>query len=237
MLVAAPVTTSLRPTDRHSDFVCILKPQVEWNGKEMMSRQENERFVKTIYFDQATVRLTRLAGRFVTDVDTVLAEASSIFDAMLPRLAYVDKPKHPLASALFICSVTLALYLALKKREVDVHDFGRAMLEGLARAPVQMPEEREEVLQEQLVQFTGAARISQLHPEPGEDVFEIAGIDQADFDWGYNVTSCAICTVAAMYEAMDLVPYMCAVDDVMSARGNQGLRRSGSLANGSHHCD
>lgn len=36
---------------------------------------------------------------------------------------------------------------------------------------------------------------------------------------------------------MSLVPYFCAVDDVMSDKGNQGLRRTGSLALGASHCD
>jgi hypothetical protein len=36
---------------------------------------------------------------------------------------------------------------------------------------------------------------------------------------------------------MDLVPYMCATDDVMSDRGGQGLRRTGTIALGAHECD
>lgn len=51
------------------------------------------------------------------------------------------------------------------------------------------------------------------------------------------VKSCAICQAAARYDAMSLVPYFCAVDDVMSDKGNQGLRRTGSLALGASHCD
>src|SRR6185295_13786073 len=97
----------------------------------MMDKIENQQFVKTTFFDQANVRLTRLAGRFVSDVDAIVAEASAIFDEMLPSMAYMDKLQHPLAAALFICSVNLSLYLALKKRGVDVHDFGSAMLNGL----------------------------------------------------------------------------------------------------------
>jgi hypothetical protein len=36
---------------------------------------------------------------------------------------------------------------------------------------------------------------------------------------------------------MEVVPYMCAVDDVMSDKGNQGLQRGGSLALGASKCD
>lgn len=202
-----------------------------------MSRLENQQFVKTTFFDQANLRLTRLAGRFVSDVDAVIAEASAIFDKMLPSMAYVDKPRHPLASALFICSVNLSLYLALKKRGVEVHDFGSAMLNGLMRAPIPVPQESDEVLRERLAQFALIAEASQVNAAPGEDVVEFVSGEGAEFEWGYNVKSCAICHAAVKYDAMDLVPYFCAVDDVMSEKGNQGLRRSGSLAVGASHCD
>jgi hypothetical protein len=203
----------------------------------MMNRTENQQFVKTTYFDQANIRLTRLAGRFANDTDAVIAEASAIFDEMLPGMAYVDKPQHPLASALFICSVNLSLYLALKQRGVDVHAFGSAMLNGLTRAPIPVPEESDEVLRERLAQFEAIAEASQVNAAPGEDVVEFVSGEGADFEWGYNVKSCAICHAAAKHDAMDLVPYFCAVDDVMSDKGNQGLRRTGSLALGASHCD
>ena len=37
-----------------------------------------------------------------------------------------------------------------------------------------------------------------------------------------NIESCAICDAFAKCDAPDLVRYMCATDDVMSDRGNQG---------------
>ncbi len=52
-----------------------------------------------------------------------------------------------------------------------------------------------------------------------------------------NIKSCAICHAFSKYDAMDLVPYMCASDDVVSDRGGQGLRRNGTIALGRHECD
>ena len=52
-----------------------------------------------------------------------------------------------------------------------------------------------------------------------------------------NITSCAICTMYAPHDAMDLVPYMCAGDDAVSDAFQQGLRRTGSIALGASHCD
>jgi len=120
---------------------------------------------------------------------------------------------------------------------VDVHAFGSAMLNGLMRAPIPVPQESDEVLRERLAQFALLAKASQTNAAPGEDVVEFVSGENAEFEWGYNVKSCAICQAAAKYDAMDLVPYFCAVDDVMSDKGNQGLRRTGSIALGAPHCD
>ena len=190
-------------------------------------------------FEQAKPRLARVAGRFVDDAPAVVEAAEAHFDGMIPDMAYVDKPFHPLASALFVCSINLAIYLALKQRGVDVHAFGRALLTGLARAPVPSPgpPESEQELLARLAEFVSAAETSQKNPQRGEDVFEVRVGDGTDFEFGYNVTSCAVCFQFAKYDAMDLVPYMCAADDVMSDKEDRGLRRTGSIALGAHQCD
>ena len=68
-------------------------------------------------------------------------------------------------------------------------------------------------------------------------VFEAFLGDRSEYDWGMNVKSCAICYAFSKYDAMDLVPHMCATDDVVSDRDNQGLRRTGTIALGAKRCD
>ncbi|MBF0548306.1 MAG: L-2-amino-thiazoline-4-carboxylic acid hydrolase [Candidatus Riflebacteria bacterium] len=203
-----------------------------------MNSGKSQEFVKSNYFNQAKPRLTRLAGKLFSDVSTILKDTETIFDGMLPNLAYVEMPTHPLAPALFVCSVNLSLYLALKKYGINPHLFGSTMLFGLAAAPVNKPNESDQERQESLAKFISEAKNSQIeNSEKGRDVFEIVAGDNAEFEWGYNIKSCAICYVAQKYNAMDLVPYMCAVDDVMSDKFLQGLRRTGSIAVGASQCD
>ncbi len=57
----------------------------------MDHKLENQQFVKNTFFNQANVRLMRLAGRFADDTDAVIAEASAIFDDMLPSMAYIER--------------------------------------------------------------------------------------------------------------------------------------------------
>ena len=70
-----------------------------------------------------------------------------------------------------------------------------------------------------------------------EFVFEVLLGDDQTYDWGLNIRRCAVCHAYARHDAMDLVPYMCASDDVESDRGGQGLRRTGTIGLGAHQCD
>ena len=189
-------------------------------------------------FAQAEPRLLRLAGRFAEDPANVVSEAARVFETMLAGMGYRDRPDHPLAHALFVSSVNLALYVALRARGVDVHDFGRALLTGLTRAPIPPPPAEDEATRaKRLAEFTMAAADSRRAPREGEDVIDYVPGDGVAFDFGYDVTSCATCAAAQRYDAMDLVPYLCAVDDVMSDKWEQGLRRTGSIALGATRCD
>ena len=126
----------------------------------------------------------------------------------------------------------------LAERGVDVHDFGAGMVDGLARAPEQPAEfpTDPEGRQKALARMIAAADASQANAAPGEFVYE-AFAGEEDGTWGINIKSCAICSFFSKYDAMDLVPYMCATDDVVSDKGNQGLRRTGTIALGAHQCD
>ncbi len=199
---------------------------------------ENQQLVANV-FEAAIPRLTRLAARLVADAEAAVADARSHFMRMIPDMAYVDKPTHFLAQALFTTSVNLAMYLALKDRGVDLHSFGGAMLFGLSRAPAHaFPMPMDEATQREATRaMIAAGKESMRSAAPGEDVFEAFEGDGIDFDFGYDIKSCAICAQYAKYDAMELVPYMCATDDIVSERGSQGLRRSGTIALGATHCD
>lgn len=203
-----------------------------------MSRNDNEQFVRD-QFDQARPRYTRLVNNFVDDAEVVVEEAATIFDGMIPDMAYVDDHEKPMASAVFSCNRILAVYLALQKRGVDVHDFGSTMLSDLVNvppAPAEEPEGEQPSWEERLAGLVAAGEASQREAAPGEFVFEVLPGDGAG-ESATNIKSCAICHAFSKYDAMDLVPYMCATDDVMSDRNNLGLRRTGTIAVGAEQCD
>ena len=144
-------------------------------------------------------------------------------------MAYLDAPHNPLARALFYCAINLSLYKALAEQGIDVHAYGDAMLKYLRDDATQSATDGEP-----------AESGPDWHQGPGTHVgeFQIEPLEgNEDFSWGYNITSCAICHLFGQHDAMDLVPYMCASDDVVSDAQNQGLKRTGTIALGAHRCD
>lgn len=203
-----------------------------------MSRLDNEQRVIDL-FTTFRDRGISLASRFVEDAGTVVDEAAEVFEAMVPEMAYVDEPDHPMAASLFMCCGSLALYLALRGRGVDVHEYGSAVLEGIRNNSAQPlePTDEQPSMKQRFASFIASGEASQRNPGAGEFVYEVFRGDRSEYDWGMNVKSCAICHAFSKHGAMDLVPYMCATDDLMSDVGRQGLRRTGTIALGAHHCD
>lgn len=203
-----------------------------------MSRRENEEFLRD-FFERGKERHRLLAAMLVDDAQSAVDEAQGIFDAMIPDMAYVDRRGAAMAFSVFGCSALLALYLALKKRGIDVHQFGQALLEGMATAPppeAEEPSDDQPSRAERFAAFVADGEASLRDGAPGEFVFEVLP-GAARGEWGMNIKSCAICHQFAKYDAMDLVPYMCATDDIESDRQGLGLRRHGTIALGAHQCD
>jgi L-2-amino-thiazoline-4-carboxylic acid hydrolase len=203
-----------------------------------MSRIENEQRIRDQFRDSRP-RAVNLAGRFVDDPEAIVDEATAIFEGMFPDMAYVDNPDGPMAASVFVCCGSLALYLALKQRGVEAHQYGGALLESIRSAPPPPLESADDgtSVQQRFAQFVAGAEASQSTPRPGEFVFEALIGDRLEYDWGMNVKSCAICHAFSKHDALDLVPYMCATDDLLSDFGGQGLRRTGTIALGAHQCD
>jgi type I restriction enzyme S subunit len=201
-----------------------------------VGRNEGEQFVRDL-FEQARPHFTRLVNNFVDDAEVVVEEAETIFHGMIPEMAYVDDHENPMASSVFYPSGTLAVYLALRKRGVDVHDFGSTMLSAMVRPePAEEPEGEQPSQEERVATLLAAGEASQREAVPGEFVFEVVPGDGPGV-WRMNIKSCAVCHAFSKYDAMDLVPYLCATDDVISDRTNQGLRRTGTIALGANQCD
>ncbi len=184
-------------------------------------------------------------GDLTDAVDDVLVDARARFVALAPTLVYRDEPDHPMANSLETCAKLLSLYLPLRERGVDVHRFGARMLEGLAAAASEARARREAKGQtrdaaevaKNLLKLEAAGTAARSAQRPGEFQFDVQLVDEDTGEWTMAMTSCGICHLFGAHDAMDLVPYMCATDDVMSDMVDDGLTRTGTIALGAHQCD
>lgn len=178
------------------------------------------------------------------EVDQVLAAGRKRYLAIGPNLAYANDPDHPMAFSLFTCAALLCLYLELRERGVDEHAFGSRMLKALeaavmeAQAAAPAPSEPDaEALRASVVSLVAAGERSRSELRPGSFEFDVGWVDESAGHWAMTMTRCGICHLFGAHDAMDLVPYMCATDDVMSKAQGQGLRRTGTIALGGGCCD
>jgi hypothetical protein len=58
-----------------------------------------------------------------------------------------------------------------------------------------------------------------------------------EFDLGMDFTQCGIQKLFHKYDADEFIPYLCAMDIIMSECGNLGLHRTQTLAEGNNKCD
>jgi hypothetical protein len=183
-------------------------------------------------FDQTVVGARDILQQLVPaeELEAATADARAEFAAMEQEIPYADRPGHAMYWSSFAVFQALAVYKAAKKRGIDVHDVGRAILSAPIRVPVQaMPPQAPAGMRKD-------AEASLEDAAPNEFVFEIVDGDD-ESDWGMNIKSCAVCHAYARHDAMALVPYLCASDDKMSDADGQGLRRTGTIALGAHQCD
>ena len=196
-------------------------------------------------FDRSEAYYRSWLADLTDDVDGVLAAGRERNLEMGPTLVYADEPEHPMAFSLFTCAALLCLYLALRASGVDAHAFGGRMLKALgeaASAAVRAgskpePAEQAAALKTSVANLIAAGEQSQAAGRHGTFVFDVHWVDESSGHWAMEMRQCGICHLFGQHDAMDLVPYMCATDDVMSDVQDQGLKRTGTIALGSHQCD
>ena len=189
--------------------------------------EQREQLMK--FFDGAAGWTKPAVLQLASEADAILAEARIQFGSMVDELPYLDRPDHSMAGSMFACAGLLAIFKALRERGLDdAHAWGRAIHS--------LPAPFGEMNAESGDRQRRDAEASQANAAAAEFVFEVVE-DEGQANGGMNITSCAICHLYGRHDAMELVPYMCAFDDLMSRAGDQGLRRTGTIALGASQCD
>ena len=194
------------------------------------------------WFDRQSRRCpAALTGHF--DAETaraVCAEAREEYIALIPEIPYVGGGENPMATYVPSGYWGLAYYRPLTRRGHTIAQIGPALADAsiplLAWAPGWLGRWLIRLaLPLMKWRFKRGAALSQQRRYAGDFVF--AYYEGDDCDFGMDIQECAVCIACARHDAMELVPYLCAGDDTMSAALDLGLRRTGTRALGADRCD
>ena len=193
-------------------------------------------------FDKRSrLRRRALTSRFDSaQLDALVDEARGHYEALLPEMSRI--PGGVMNGALRGTYEYLAYAKALRGHGMTVEEMGeffeRSYLELVARYPRWLLRGVLRLVRPLLVRrLRREARESGEQPLEGGWRFEFVEPEPGAKGFGMNVESCAVCTLYARHEQMDVLPYVCALDDTMSDVMGMGLRRTGTRAMGAECCD
>ncbi len=209
----------------------------------MSASDRNERLCRD--FDRRAPHLREaLSKAFDAEVArTVVREARNEFAGLAPEIPYAGNEKNPMLSQIVGPAQLLACALCLKRRGFSPEQIGAFIgffVQGFADRWSWVPNSLIRlaiplVRPLLLGRFRREAAASQRRDDPGEFIYEV--VVEPTTTVGLNMTRCAVCTLFARHDAMDVMPYICAGDDQLSDTLGLGLRRTGTLALGAEHCD
>jgi len=203
---------------------------------------QKSRFLKD--FDRMAARVRRvLISRYGEEqAKALVSESRREYEALIPQIPYIGE-KSPMLIFLLPTSRWLAVYRALQKRGATVEDAGRLIYEMMEAETKAIPRPVRRLMgwlwfsPLLLRRVTKRAAESQKRQYPGGYVFTYVEGNGRDFDWGIDYAECSSCKLLKAQNAMDLAPYICAVDKVSSELLGWGLTRTMTLAEGFEKCD
>jgi len=195
-------------------------------------------------FDRMVARVKRvLVSRYGEEqAKALIGESRREYEALIPQVPYIGE-KSPMLIFLLPTSRWLAVYRALQKRGATVEDGGRLIYEMMEAEMKAIPGPVRRLMgylwfsSLLLRRVRKRAAESQKRQYPGGYVFTYIEGDGRDFDWGIDYMECSSCKLLKAQGAMDLAPYICAVDKVTSELLGWGLTRTMTLAEGFEKCD
>jgi hypothetical protein len=196
-------------------------------------------------FDRFT-RLARrsLEARFGGSAGVIADEARREFEGLADSIPYKGRDRDLMVQNIVGPTFRLAFVLVLRRRGYSREEIGAWIGESEDRPVRWLPAgwvvaawRIARPLLRPLIRhaYRRAAEASQRRNDPDEFVF--AAVDDPESDLAFDILRCAVCQTFARHDALDIVPYLCALDDKFSDALGAGLRRSGTLGLGADRCD
>jgi len=174
--------------------------------------------------------------------DSILREARHEFEALIPHIPYVGGKKNILTANLIQSTWALALFCALKRRGKTAEETGKICYEMVEARLYSYPGLIRYIVGRlrfaaELNKMKNGAAESQRRLYPEDWVWSFVEGDGKEFDFGYDMTECAICKFFHTQGADELTRYMCRTDFAVSKALGLGLSRTMTIAEGGEKCD
>ncbi len=172
----------------------------------------------------------------------VIAEWRARYSTFIPQIPFIGH-NSPFLIFLIPGVRHLALYRALQSRGETVERIGQLIYKISEAEFLAIPVLVRRIAAvlwfsrwfQKRLQRRATESQSRLYPK-GYVMAFVRG-DAKSFDYGIDYTECAVCAFLKDQRAIELAPYICAVDKVASQIMGWGLRRTMTLADGRTKCD
>ena len=203
---------------------------------------QKSRFLKDFDRMAACVRRVLISRYGEEQAKALVSESRREYEALIPQIPYIGEKSHMLIF-LLPTSRWLAVYRALQKRGATVEVAGRLIYEMMEAETKAIPGPVRLLMgwlwfsSLFLRRVRKRAAESHRRQHPGAYVYDYVEGNGRDFDWGIDYLECSSCKLLKAQNAMELAPYVCAVDRVTSELLGWGLTRTMTLAEGFDKCD
>jgi hypothetical protein len=172
----------------------------------------------------------------------LIRESRHEYEALIPRIPFIGS-KNPLLVFLLPTTRYLAVYHALQGQGLTIEDAGQLTFEIGTEELRAIPSFARRFISylwfspEFMERIKKRAIDSHQRRYPGNYVLTYVEGDGREFDYGVDYIECASCKLLEAENALELAPYVCAVDKTASELLGWGLSRTMTLAEGAHKCD
>lgn len=193
------------------------------------------------FFDRLLPQYSAAMEKVFSDeaANRALSAARDKFDDLIQDIPYIGPLSFPLPSTLVESAVSLSFYMVWKESGVRLEAAGSMILEavreGLGKqSPEELRKEGAGMFTEEFYKIqTFVADESHKKHFPGDWIFDfVKGKPGENYDWGWDFTECAILKFFRAHDALELLPFMCIQDFIISELQGTGLERTTTLYDG-----
>lgn len=168
--------------------------------------------------------------------NTVIKEIRKEYESIYEQIPYIGGDLNLLTFNLESAAENLAVYMVLKRKGKSLFEIGELSYKACEKIYNLHPELAPKSSPEYIPFIKKAAKESLKRKYPEDWVYTFIEGD-GESDYGLDFTECGIVKLFHKYHADEFVPYLCAMDIIMSDAADAGIQRTETIAEGGKKCD